>query len=78
VTGAPLRDRGGARLGRAEDLIARLGQEGYPPIAGFLVRVAGRRLCLPAEPVADVAARGVARLGQHRAVRRARSLCGRS
>ena len=59
VTGAALRDGDGERLGRVEDLIVRLGDEGYPPITGFLVAVAGRRSFLPAELVEDIAPRGV-------------------
>jgi hypothetical protein len=59
VVGAPLRDANGERLGRVEDLIVRLGGTGYPPITGFLVRVARRRSFLPAELVRDVAPDGV-------------------
>jgi MgtE-like protein/CBS domain protein len=59
VVGSALRDRDGARLGRIEDLIVRLGQPGYPPITGFLVSVAGRRSFLAAEQVEDVTPAGV-------------------
>jgi hypothetical protein len=59
VVGAPLRDGDGERLGRVEDLIVRLGEQGYPPITGFLVSVAGRRSFLPAELVGDIGPGGV-------------------
>jgi MgtE intracellular N domain/CBS domain len=59
VVGAGLRDGDGERLGRVEDLIVRLGEQGYPPITGFLVSVAGRRSYLPAELVEDITAAGV-------------------
>ncbi len=59
VLGGALRDSDGARLGRVDDLIVRLGGSGYPPVTGFLVTVAGRRSYLPAERVADVAPRAV-------------------
>jgi hypothetical protein len=41
-----------------EDLIVRLGEQGYPPITGFLVSVAGRRSYLPAELVEDIGPEG--------------------
>jgi hypothetical protein len=59
VVGAPLLDSEAARLGKVEDLIVRLGEPGYPPITGFLVKVAGRQSYLPAETVADLTAGGV-------------------
>ena len=59
VVGAPLRDGGGERLGKVDDLIVRFGEAGYPPITGFLVSVAGRRSYVPAESVADITAEGV-------------------
>ncbi len=60
VLGGALRDADGARLGRVDDLIVRLGGAGYPPITGFLVTVAGRRSYVPAERVATVAPGAVA------------------
>ncbi|HEX8754118.1 MAG TPA: CBS domain-containing protein [Solirubrobacterales bacterium] len=54
ILGGALRDSDGARLGRVDDAIVRLGGAGYPPITGFLVTVAGRRSYLPAERVAGV------------------------
>jgi hypothetical protein len=54
ILGGALRDSDGARLGRVDDLIVRLGGAGYPPITGFLATVAGRQSYLPAERVASV------------------------
>jgi CBS domain-containing protein len=59
VLGGALRDSDGARLGRVDDAIVRLEENGYPPISGFLVTVAGRQSYLPAERVAKVAPRVV-------------------
>jgi CBS domain-containing protein len=55
ILGNALRDSDGAKLGRVDDLIVRLGGSGYPPITGFLVTVAGRKSYLPADRVADIA-----------------------
>src|SRR5689334_6649790 len=54
VAGGALRDGAGARLGRVDDLIVRLGQAGYPPITGALVTVAGRQSYVPAERLASI------------------------
>ena len=59
VIGAPLRDADGARLGRVEDLLVRLEEVGYPPITGFLVKVAGRHSYLAADSVVLIDQRGV-------------------
>ncbi|MFZ1155331.1 MAG: CBS domain-containing protein [Solirubrobacteraceae bacterium] len=55
----PLRDSDGERLGRVEDVIVRLGGVGYPPITGFLVKVAGRASYLVIDRVSDIGGRGV-------------------
>jgi CBS domain-containing protein len=59
VVGSPLRDSDGARLGKVDDLIVRLGGVGYPPITGFLVTVAGRTSYLGAERVSGIGTNGV-------------------
>ena len=59
VVGSPLRDSDGARLGKVDDLIVRLGGIGYPPITGFLATVAGRTSYLGAERVSKIGADGV-------------------
>jgi MgtE intracellular N domain/CBS domain len=57
--GRPLRDSDGERLGRVEDVIVRLGGVGYPPITGFLVKVAGRTSYLGIDRVSDIHDDGV-------------------
>jgi hypothetical protein len=59
VTGSPLRDADGERLGKVRDVIVRLGGVGYPPITGFLVTVAGRTSYLGVERVSDIGPGGV-------------------
>jgi CBS domain-containing protein len=59
VTGSPLLDSDGERLGKVRDVIVRLGGAGYPPITGFLVTVAGRTSYLGVERVSDIGADGV-------------------
>jgi hypothetical protein len=59
VVGSPLRDSDDERLGRVEDVIVRLGGAGYPPITGFLVKVAGRTSFLGAERVSEIGSTGV-------------------
>ncbi|MGN6373082.1 MAG: magnesium transporter MgtE N-terminal domain-containing protein [Solirubrobacteraceae bacterium] len=51
LTGRPLRDSDGERLGRVEDLIVRLEGGGYPPITGLLVKVASRTSYLGADRI---------------------------
>jgi CBS domain-containing protein len=59
IVGSPLRDADGERLGRAEDVIVRLGGAGYPPITGFLVHVAGRTSFLGVDRVSEIGSDGV-------------------
>ncbi|HXB15147.1 MAG TPA: CBS domain-containing protein [Solirubrobacteraceae bacterium] len=59
IVGSPLRDSGGERLGKVEDVIVRLGGSGYPPITGLLVMVAGRRSYLGVDRVSQIGADGV-------------------
>ncbi len=49
VVGGDLRDAGGERLGRVDDLIVRLENEEYPPVSGAVASVAGRQVFVPAE-----------------------------
>lgn len=64
IVGSPLLDRAGERLGRVDDLIVRLGDTGYPPLAGLKARVARREVFVPIEAVATIAAGRVALAGQ--------------
>jgi uncharacterized protein YrrD len=59
VVGSPLRDEDGEQLGRVEDVIVRLGGTGYPPITGFLVKVAGRTSFLGVDRVSQIGPDGV-------------------
>ncbi len=59
ISGAALRDRSGARLGRVDDLIVRLQDEAYPPISGLLASVAGRQTYVPADLIDELTARAV-------------------
>jgi CBS domain-containing protein len=47
-------DAGGRRTGRVDDLVVRLGDDGYPPVTGLLATVAGRQVFVPAEQVATI------------------------
>lgn len=59
LTGRPLRDSDGERLGKVEDVIVRLGGTGYPPLTGLLVKVAGRTSYLGMDRVAGIGENGV-------------------
>jgi CBS domain-containing protein len=43
----PLVDGAGDRLGRVQDLVARLGDSPHPPVVGLVVKVEGRDLFVP-------------------------------
>jgi CBS domain-containing protein len=51
---SPLVDRAGGRLGRVDDVIARFAEGGYPPVKGLVGRIAGRRLFIPRDRIADM------------------------
>ena len=53
LVGSPLLDSAGERLGRVEDVIARLdGEDELPPVTGLKARIGGRELFVPAAAVA--------------------------
>jgi CBS domain-containing protein len=55
VAGSPLTDSSGERLGRVEDVVARLdGTEGLPPIAGLKARIGGRELFVPIDRISEL------------------------
>ncbi|HUI03275.1 MAG TPA: CBS domain-containing protein [Acidimicrobiales bacterium] len=54
VVKSALVDRDGDRLGRVEDLIARLGMSPHPPVGGAVVRIANRQLFLPMDRIAEL------------------------
>jgi len=43
----PLVDGAGDRLGRVQDLVARVGDDPHPPLVGLVVKVVGRQLFVP-------------------------------
>jgi len=55
VVPGELRDTAGEKLGRADDLIVRLGGDEYPPVRGVVATVAGRQVYLPADQVEEIA-----------------------
>ena len=54
VTSGELVDADGRKLGRVEDLLARLGDDEYPPISGAVAKVAGRDVYVPAERIGEI------------------------
>jgi len=54
VVGGDLRDGSGAKLGRVDDLIVRLGEDEYPPVTGLLATVAGRQVFVRADEVQEI------------------------
>ncbi|MHB1208594.1 MAG: magnesium transporter MgtE N-terminal domain-containing protein [Acidimicrobiales bacterium] len=43
----PIFDQDGDRIGRVQDLVARLGDDSHPPIVGAVIRIEGRNLFVP-------------------------------
>jgi CBS domain-containing protein len=71
VVKSPLLDRAGEKLGRIEDLIVRLGEEGaYPPITGALARIGGRELFVPIDQIAGIESGRVRLQGETLSLRR--------
>jgi CBS domain-containing protein len=54
VTGGDLLDPAGAKLGRVDDLIVRLGEDEYPPVTGLLATLAGRQVFVPAAAIDEI------------------------
>jgi len=55
VAGSPLLDSAGAKLGRVQDVIARLDQgDRLPLVSGLKVRIGGRELFVPADRIAQL------------------------
>jgi CBS domain-containing protein len=54
VAGSDLVDGSGAKLGRVDDLIVRLGEDEYPPVTGLLATVAARQVFVPADEVEQI------------------------
>jgi len=47
----PIFDSNGDRIGRVQDLVARLGDDGHPPIVGAVIRIEGRNLFVPIKKI---------------------------
>jgi CBS domain-containing protein len=54
VVGGDLLDTAGAKLGRVDDLIVRLGEDEYPPVTGLLATLAGRQVFVPADAIDEI------------------------
>jgi hypothetical protein len=71
VVKRPLVDRAGERLGRIEDLIVRLGEDGaYPPVTGALASIGGRELFVPIDQIAGIESGRVQLQGERLSLRR--------
>jgi CBS domain-containing protein len=64
VVGGELRDASGGRLGRVDDLIVRLGDDDYPPVAGVVATVAGRQVFVAAEQIVELGPGFVTLIGE--------------
>ncbi len=53
IAGGELRDRGGRRLGRVDDVIVRLDGE-YPVVSGVVSTVAGRQVFVPGDLIGEI------------------------
>ena len=54
VVGGDLWNDDGGKLGRVDDLIVRLGEEGYPPVTGLLATVASRQVFVHADSISEI------------------------
>jgi CBS domain-containing protein len=59
VVHSELRDHAGGKVGTVDDLIVRLGEDEYPPVAGILATVAGRQVFIPADEIDELEHRRV-------------------
>ncbi len=51
----PIYDSSGGRIGRVQDLVARLGDDPHPPIVGVVIRIEGRNLFVPVRKIGGLA-----------------------
>jgi len=54
IVGGELWSEDGGKIGRVDDLIVRLGEDGYPPVTGLLASVAGRQVFVPADSISRI------------------------
>ena len=52
----PIFDSDGDRIGRVQDLVARLGDDPHPPIVGAVIKIEGRNLFVPIRKIGGLAA----------------------
>lgn len=64
ITGSPLLDRKGEKIGRVEDLVVRATGAAHPPVGGLVVRIGGRELFVPIELVWEIRPHQVQLQGQ--------------
>jgi CBS domain-containing protein len=51
----PIYDSGGDKIGRVQDLVARLGDDPHPPIVGAVIRIEGRDLFMSIKKIGGLA-----------------------
>jgi CBS domain-containing protein len=51
----PIFDQDGDRIGRVQDLVARVGHDAHPPLVGVVVRIEGRPLFVPIRKIGGLA-----------------------
>ena len=51
----PIFDQDGDRIGRVQDLVARLGDDAHPPVVGAVIRIEGRDLFVPIRKIGGLA-----------------------
>jgi CBS domain-containing protein len=59
LLGRPVYNQVGAEVGRLADVVARWGDDAYPPVTGLVVRIGGRLAFVPVEQVARLGHRQV-------------------
>ena len=51
----PIFDQDGDRIGRVQDLVARIGHDAHPPLVGVVLRIEGRNLFVPIRKIGGLA-----------------------
>jgi CBS domain-containing protein len=51
----PIFDQDGDRIGRVQDLVARLGDDAHPPVVGVVIKIEGRNLFVPIRKIGGLA-----------------------
>jgi CBS domain-containing protein len=51
----PIFDADGDRIGRVQDLVARLGDDAHPPVVGAVIKIEGRNLFVPVRKLGGLA-----------------------